>query len=133
MHPLESAVRVKGSPEFSKSELVGILSFRLRVMSVSDAKRAIEEWVEEGLLEEDGDTLRVKENALVGLGKAEGLFEEMLSHVASSLGFDTEELLDELEDFSKRYGSLDKKLVLYLFGVEKGVDMERFRDRLELE
>ncbi|ASJ03115.1 hypothetical protein A3L09_07545 [Thermococcus profundus] len=133
MHPIKSAVTVKGSGEFSRSELVGILAFKLRLMSVSEAKRSIEEWLNKGLLEADGDTLKVRLEFLNRTKESEDLFEEMVSHVASALEWERADLLEALDEFSKRYGNLDKKLVLYLFGLEKGVNMEKFKDRLELE
>ncbi len=32
----------------------------------------------------------------------------------------------------ERYGDLDERVLAYLFGMDKGVDMSRFRERLEL-
>lgn len=133
MHPLEEVLKVRGSREFSRSELVGLLSFTLKIMTVQEAKAAIERWIEQGILEERGDILIANEGALKEAGKKEDLFEEMLEYVSSSLGVEAEEILSELEEFSRRYGSLDKRLVLYLFGLDKGLDMSRFRDRLEIE
>ncbi|EEB73338.1 DUF2240 family protein [Thermococcus sp. AM4] len=133
MHPLESVLKVKGSGELSRSELVGLLTFKLRLMGVGEAKEAISKWIEEGLLIEEGDLLRINIEALARKEGEEDLFREMLSFVASQLGLDESEVLDELEEFSRRYGNLDRRLVLYLFGVEKGLDMSRFRDRLELD
>jgi len=132
VHPLESVLRVKGSGKFSKSELVGLLTFKLRIMSVGEAKEAISKWVEEGLLIEEGNLLRINLEALTQKEGEEDLFREMLSFVASQLGLDESEVLEELEKFSGRYGNLDRRLVLYLFGVEKGLDMSRFRERLEV-
>jgi len=133
VHPLESVLKVKGSGELSRSELVGLLTFKLRLMGVGEAKEAISKWIEEGLLIEEGDLLRINIEALARKEGEEDLFREMLSFVASQLGLDESEVLDELEEFSRRYGNLDRRLVLYLFGVEKGLDMSRFRDRLELD
>ena len=133
MHPLESALKVKGSGEFSRSELVGILTFRLRLMSVSEAKESISKWIEEGLLLEEGDVLRVNPEALAQTEGKEDIFQEMLSFLASKLGVEETELMEELEEFSKRYGNLDRRLVLYLFGIEKGVDMSPFQGRLDLD
>ena len=133
MHPLESAVRVKGSEEFSRSELIGILTFRLRLMSVGEAKESIKKWIDEGLLLEEGDVLRVNPRAFKKMKQEEDLFEEMLSFIASSLGVDESDIMESLEEFSKRYGNLDRRLLLYLFGLDKGLDMGRFRDRLNIE
>jgi hypothetical protein len=131
VHPLESAVKVKGSTEFTRSELVGLLSFTLRLMSPGEAKKAINEWVSQGILTEEGDTLRVNEKAFSRVHRKGVLFDEMLKYVSSSLGWDEEEVLAALNEFSARYGSLDQKLVLYLFAMEKGIDMSRFKDRLD--
>jgi len=133
VHPLESALKVKGSGEFSRSELIGILTFRLRLMSVSEAKEAISKWIEEGLLLEEGDVLKINFEALARTEGEEDLFREMLSFLASKLGVEETELIEELEEFSKRYGNLDKRLVLYLFGIEKGVDMSYFLEKLDLD
>ncbi|NJF24714.1 DUF2240 family protein [Thermococcus sp. Bubb.Bath] len=131
MHPLERAVKVKGSTEFTRSELVGLLSFTLRLMSPGEAKKAIEEWLSQGILTEEGDTLKVNEEAFSGVRREGSLFDEMLEYVSSSLGWEDGEVLSALDEFSGRYGSLDRKLVLYLFAMEKGIDMSRFKDRLD--
>ncbi len=131
MHPLESAVKVKGSTEFTRSELVGLLSFTLRLMSPGEAKKVIEEWISRGILIEEGDILRVNEGISSEVHREGSLFDKMLEYVSSSLGWDKEEVLTALDEFSSRYGSLDRKLVLYLFALEKGIDMSRFRDRLD--
>jgi hypothetical protein len=133
VHPLRKVLRIKGSREFSRSELVGLLSFTLKLMSVREAKAAIEEWIGEGILEERGEVLVVNEEALSESKKKEDLFEEMVDYISSSLGIEREELISELERFAERYGYIDKRLVLYLLGLDKGLDMSRFRDRLELE
>jgi len=133
MHPLREAIHVKGSPEFTRAELVGILSFRLRLMSASEAKRAITEWIESGLLaEDDSGRVIVVEEALEAEEGREDVFEEMLRYVVSSLGWEREEVLEAVEDLAVRYGDINRKLALYLLGVEKGLNMERFRDKLEL-
>ena len=131
MHPLESAVKVKGSKEFTWSELVGLLSFTLRLMSPREAKKAIEEWISQGIIIEEGDTLKVNEGIFSKVRREGSLFDEMLEYVSSSLGWGEGEVLSALDEFSVRYGSLDRKLVLYLFALEKGIDMSRFKDRLD--
>ncbi|ASJ00619.1 DUF2240 family protein [Thermococcus gorgonarius] len=133
MHPLKKAISVKGSKEFSRNELVGLLAFTLRIMSVKEAKESIDRWIKQGLLEEREGVLLVKDEALDEAIKSEDLFEEMIEFVSSSLGLERDELMAELKEFSKRYGNLDRKLVLYLFGLDKGLDMSKFRDRLSLE
>ncbi|WP_456366313.1 hypothetical protein [Thermococcus sp.] len=129
MHPLESAMKVKGGNRFSRRELIGLLSFTLRLMSPSEAKTSIGKWIEEGLLvEEKGELVVVEEK----LGEAQDVFEEMLDYVSSQLGWSKEETLEEAERLSERYGNLDVKLLLYLLGLDRGLDMSAFRDRLEL-
>ncbi|WP_297506434.1 DUF2240 family protein [Thermococcus sp.] len=132
MHPLEEAVKVKGSPEFTRSELIGILSFRLRKMSPSEAKKAIAEWIEEGLLEEREGRLIVKAEALEREESGERLLGEMVSHIARSLGWSELEVVEGIKTLKKRYGDLDERILAYLFGMEKGVDMSKFRERLEV-
>nr|WP_297500243.1 DUF2240 family protein [Thermococcus sp.] len=132
MHPLEEAVKVKGSHEFTRSELVGILSFRLRRMSPAEAKKAIGGWVEEGLLEEREGKLVVRLEALEMEGSGERLLGEMISHIAHSLGWSELEVVEGIRGLKKRYGNLDERILAYLFGMEKGVDMSRFRERLEV-
>ncbi|WP_010478205.1 DUF2240 family protein [Thermococcus zilligii] len=133
MHPLRKAISVKGSREFSRNELVGLLAFTLRIMSVKEAKESVDAWIKQGLIEEREGVLLVKEEALDETTKGEDLFGEMAQFVSSSLGLGRDELMTELEEFSKRYGNLDRKLVLYLFGLDRGLDMSKFRDRLSLE
>ena len=132
MHPLEEAVKVKGSLEFTRSELIGILSFRLRKMSPSEAKKAIAEWTEEGLLEERDGRLIVKTEALEREESGERLLGEMVSHIARSLGWSELEVIEGIKALKKRYGDLDERILAYLFGMEKGVDMSKFRERLEV-
>nr|WP_297465944.1 DUF2240 family protein [Thermococcus sp.] len=132
MHPLEEAVRVKGSGEFTRSELVGILSFRLGRMSPSEARRSIEEWIAEGLLEERDGLLVVRMEALEEERKNEKLLGEMISHIARALGWTELEVLEGVKALRERYGDLDERILAYLFGLEKGVDMSRFRNRLEV-
>lgn len=129
MHPLESAMKVKGGNRFTRRELIGLLSFTLRLMSPSEAKTSIKKWIEEGLLVEDrGELVVVVEK----LGEAPDIFGEMLDYVSSQLGWSKEETLEEVERLSERYGNLDVKLLLYLLGLDRGLDMSAFRDRLEL-
>ncbi|WP_048149202.1 DUF2240 family protein [Palaeococcus ferrophilus] len=128
MEVLKDAVTLKGSNEFQKRELVAILSFRLKAMTPAEAKELIAKAVEKGVIEERDDLL------VVHAERAEGpvdVFDEMVEHIARSLGWSAEDVLEELEEFSKRYGALDRKLVLYLLGVEKGVDMSGFKERLD--
>ncbi len=132
MHPLKRAVDYKGSTEFTRSELVGILSFSLRIMGVREAKEFVNEAIEKGLLLERDGKLVVNEPALEE-EKSEGdLFEEMVGHIAKSLGWEREDVLDGINSMRQRYGDLDRKVLAYLFGMDKGVDMSRFRERLEL-
>lgn len=130
MHPLEEAIKIKGSPEFTRSELVGILSFRLRRMSPTEAKKAIEEWIEEGLLEERDGKLLVVIEKLEEKKEAGSLLGEMVSYIARSLGWSELEVLEGIKKMRERYGDLDEAILAYLFGMEKGVDMSNFRDRL---
>lgn len=132
MHPLEEAVQVKGSTEFTRSELVGILTFRLRRFSVSEAKELIEEWLEEGLLEEREGKLHVKIEALEKTEKPEDLLGEMVVHIARSLGWSEMEVMEGIKALRERYGDLDERILAYLFGLEKGVDMSKFRDRIDV-
>lgn len=128
MEILKDAVTLKGSKEFQKRELVAILSFKLKAMTPTEAKKLIEKAIEKGVIEERGDLL------VVHTERAEGpveVFDEMVEHIARSLGWSAEDVLEELEEFSRRYGALDRKLVLYLLGVEKGVDMSVFKERLD--
>jgi hypothetical protein len=132
MHPLEEAVKVKGSTEFTRSELVGILSFRLRRMSPSEAKKAIQEWLEEGLLEEREGRLVVVLERLESGYERERLLGEMVAYIARSLGWTELEVMEGIKELKERYGDLDERILAYLFGMEKGINMERFRDRLNL-
>ncbi len=132
MHPLKEAVEVKGSTEFTRSELVGILSFRLRRFSVSEAKELIKEWLEKGLLEERDGKLYVNLEALDDVERPENLLGEMVVHIARSLGWTELEVMEGIKALRERYGDLDERILAYLFGLEKGVDMSRFKDRLEV-
>ena len=132
MHPLKRAVDYKGSTEFTRSELVGILSFSLRIMGVKEAKEFIAGAVKSGLLIERDGKLVVNEAALEEERKGGDLFEEMVEHIAGSLGWEREDVVEGINAMRERYGDLDKKVLAYLFGMDRGVDMARFRERLEL-
>ncbi len=132
MHPLEEAVKVKGSTEFTRSELIGILSFTLRRMSPGEAKKAIEEWLENGLLEERGEKLVVVLDALEAEASGEKLLGEMVAYIARSLGWSELEVMEGIKALRARYGDLDERILAYLFGLEKGVDMSKFRDRIDV-
>jgi len=131
MHPLKEAVQVKGSAEFTRGELVGILSFRLRRFSVSEAKEAIERWLEEGLLEERDGKLYARVDALKE-EKPENLLGEMVVYIARQLGWTELEVMEGIKALRERYGDLDERILAYLFGLEKGVDMSRFKDRIDV-
>jgi hypothetical protein len=130
MHPLEEAVKVKGSTDFTRSELVGVLSFKLRKMSPSEAKKAIEEWLEEGLLEEREGKLFVVIEKLKEKEEAGSLLGEMVTYIARSLGWSELEVVEGVKKMRERYGDLDEVILAYLFGMENGVDMSKFRERL---
>ena len=132
MHPIKRAVEYKGSLEFTRSELVGILAFSLRLMDVKAAKELIENSLKSGLLEEREGKLVVNENLLEAEQESEDLFNEMVGYIASSLGWEREEVLEGIRSMKERYGDLDEKVLAYLFGMDKGVDMSRFREKLEL-
>jgi len=132
VHPLKRAVDYKGSVEFTRSELVGILSFSLRIMGVREAKEFVNEAIERGLLIERNGKLVVDEEALEGERSVEDLFEEMVGHIAKSLGWEREDVIEGIDSMRSRYGDLDRKVLAYLFGMDRGVDMSRFRERLEL-
>lgn len=132
MHPLEEAVRVRGSTEFTKSELVGVLSFTLRKMPPGEVKKAIEEWLEKGLLEERGEKLVVVLEALETEASGEELLGEMVAYIARSLGWTELEVMEGIKALRERYGDLDERILAYLFGLDKEVDMSRFKDRLEV-
>ncbi len=54
----------------------------------------------------------------------------MVSYIARSLGWSELEVLEGIKKMRERYGDLDEAILAYLFGMEKGVDMSKFRDRL---
>jgi len=132
MHPLKRAVDYKGSAEFTRSELVGILSFSLRIMGVKEAKEFVNEAIKKGLLVEKDGKLIVNESVLEEERNVENLFEEMVEHIAKSLGWEHGDVLEGVNSMRERYGDLDRKILAYLFGLEKGVDMSKFRERLEV-
>ncbi len=132
MHPLKEAVEVKGSTEFTRSELVGILSFKLRRFSVGEAKERIKEWLEEGLLEEYNGVLVAKLDLLEEKERPENLLGEMVVYIARALGWTELEVMEGIKALRERYGDLDERVLAYLFGLEKGIDMSRFKDRLEV-
>ncbi|NJD99926.1 DUF2240 family protein [Thermococcus sp. LS1] len=132
MHPLKRAVEYKGSVEFTRSELVGIIAFSLRLMDIKATKELIEKSIESGLLEEREGKLVVNEALLEEEEASEDLFNEMVGYVAKSLGWEREEVLEGIKAMRERYGDLDEKVLAYLFGLDKGVDMSKFKDRLEL-
>ena len=132
MHPLESAITYKGSKEFTKSELIGILAFKLRILGVKEAKELIEMGLQSGLIMERNGLLIVNEEVLRGEIESEDLFNAMVKHVARSLGWDREDVLRELQSMRERYGDLDERVLVYLLGMDRGVDMSSFKDKLEV-
>nr|WP_206204396.1 DUF2240 family protein [Thermococcus sp. LS1] len=129
---MKRAVEYKGSVEFTRSELVGIIAFSLRLMDIKATKELIEKSIESGLLEEREGKLVVNEALLEEEEASEDLFNEMVGYVAKSLGWEREEVLEGIKAMRERYGDLDEKVLAYLFGLDKGVDMSKFKDRLEL-
>ncbi len=132
MHPLESAVTYKGSREFTRSELIGILAFKLRLMGVKEAKDLIERGLQSGLIEERDDHLVINEEILRSEIRSEDLFNAMVKHVARSLGWEMEDVLREIQSMRERYGDLDERVLVYLLGMDRGVDMSPFKDKLEV-
>jgi len=132
VHPIKRAIEYKGSSEFTRSELVGILAFSLRLMDVKSAKELIAKSLEEGLLEERGGLLVVNKAMLAEEEAEEDLFNEMVGYIAESLGWEREEVMEGIRSMRERYGNLDEAVLAYLFGMDKGVDMSRFKDRLDV-
>ncbi|AEC52671.1 hypothetical protein PNA2_1756 [Pyrococcus sp. NA2] len=129
---LLEAVKVKGDYVFSsKSELIGILAFKLNIMSVSEAKELIKEALEEGIIEEGPEGLVVHTDLIEEEEERKDLFGEMVEHIAKELNISELEVLEGIERLRERYGNLDKKILAYLYGLEKGVDMSRFKEELE--
>jgi len=129
---LKDAVLFKGSNEFMKQELIGILVFKLRIMEVKEAKKLIDDAIEKGVIEVIGDKFVINTERLEEEEEKIDVFNEMLSYIAKELGWSEFEILEELKEFSKRYGDLDKRIVLYLYGLDKGLNMFKFRDKLDL-
>ncbi|MFA4662520.1 DUF2240 family protein [Pyrococcus kukulkanii] len=130
--PLLEAVKLKGDEVFQgKSELIGILTFKLGIMGVSEAKQLISEAIEEGVVEETLEGLIVHTDLIEEEEEKRDVFGEMVEYIAKQLGVTELEVLEEVEKLRERYGNLDKKILAYLYGLEKGVDMSRFKDELE--
>ncbi|AFL94890.1 hypothetical protein CL1_0685 [Thermococcus cleftensis] len=132
MNPLKRAVEYKGSAEFSRAELVGILAFSLRLMDVKAAKKLIAEGIEGGVIEERNGKLIVRTELLEESEQPQNMLGEMVVHIARTLGWTEIEVMEGIKAMRERYGDLDERILAYLFGMEKGVDMSRFKDRLEL-
>ncbi|WP_456453489.1 DUF2240 family protein [Thermococcus sp.] len=129
---LRNAILYKGSNEFNKQELIGILVFTLKLMDVKSAKELIERGLKSGVIEERNGVLVINEELLEGEEKRECLRDEMASYIARVLGWSAEDVLEEAGKLRERYGELDEKILVYLFGMDKGIDMSRFKDRLEV-
>ncbi|WP_461864364.1 DUF2240 family protein [Thermococcus sp.] len=129
---LRNAILYKGSNEFNKQELIGILVFTLKLMDVKSAKELIEKGIESGVIEERDGVLVINEELLESEEKKECLRDEMASYIARLLGWTEQDVLEEARKLKQRYGELDEKILVYLFGMDKGVDMSRFKDRLEV-
>jgi len=129
---LKNAIIYKGSNEFTKQELIGILVVKLRLMSVKDAKELINNAITRGIIKEKEGKLIIDEELLEREEKEEDLFAKMISYIARKLGWSEFEVIDDIKKFSERYGSLDKKIVAYLYGIDKGIDMSKFKDKLEV-
>ncbi len=132
MKSLRNAILYKGSSEFNKQELIGILVFTLKLMDVKSAKELIEKGIESGVIEERDGILVINEELLESEEKKECLRDEMASYIARLLGWTEQDVLEEARKLKQRYGELDEKILVYLFGMDKGVDMSRFKDRLEV-
>nr|WP_206204991.1 MULTISPECIES: DUF2240 family protein [unclassified Thermococcus] len=129
---LKNAILYKGSNEFTKQELIGILVVKLRLMGVKEAKGLIEEALEKGIIEEKDGKLIINEEILEKEESEEDLFTKMVAYIARKLGWTEFEVLEDIKKFSERYGSLDKRIVAYLYGIDKGIDMSEFKDKLEV-
>jgi len=130
--PLLEAVKVKGDNIFSsRSEIIGILAFKLGAMSVSEAKELIKEGIEEGIIEESEEGLIVKVNLIEEEEKKRDIFGEIVEYLAKELNLTELEVMEEIKRLEERYGNLDKKLLAYLYGLEKGLDMSKFKEELE--
>ncbi|MDK2869306.1 MAG: hypothetical protein PWP39_541 [Pyrococcus sp.] len=132
--PLLQAIKVKGDNVFSsRSELVGILAFNLGILTVGEAKELIEEAIKKGIIEETSEGLIVHEDAIIEKESKRDIFGEIVEYLARELRLSEIEVLEEIEKMKERYGNLDKKILAYLFGLSKGVNMEKFKDYLEDE
>ena len=132
MKELKNAILYKGSNEFTKQELIGILVIKLRLMSVKEAKELIKNALERGIIEEKEGKLVINEEILEKEEKEEDLFAKMVGYIARKLGWTEFEVLEDMKKFSERYGNLDKRIVAYLYGIDKGIDMSKFKDKLEV-
>ncbi|WP_457754045.1 DUF2240 family protein [Thermococcus sp.] len=132
MKELKNAILYKGSNEFTKQELIGILVVKLRLMSVKEAKELIENCIEKGIIKERDGKLIINEGILEKEEKEEDIFTKMIAYIARKLGWSEFEVLEDMKKFSERYGTLDKRIVAYLYGVDKGIDMSKFKDKLEV-
>jgi len=129
---LRNAILYKGSNEFNKQELIGILVFTLKLMDVKSAKELIERGIKSGVIVEKNGTLIINEGLLENEEKKECLRDEMASYIARALGWSVEDVIEEAGKLKERYGDLDEKILVYLFGMDKGVDMSKFKDKLEV-
>jgi len=129
---LKNAILYKGSNEFTKQELIGILVVKLRLMSVKEAKELIKNALERGIIKEKEGKLVINEEILEKEEREEDLFAKMVGYIARKLGWTEFEVLEDMKKFSERYGNLDKRIVAYLYGIDKGIDMSIFKDRLEV-
>ncbi|CAB49991.1 DUF2240 family protein [Pyrococcus abyssi] len=128
---LLEAVKVKGDSIFStKSELIGILAFKLGILSVGEAKDLVNKAISEGIIEETEEGLKVNVELIEEEEESKDIFGEMVEYIARQLGMSEIEVLEEIEKMKDRYGNLDKKVLAYLYGMEKGLDMEKFREDL---
>ncbi|HIP89562.1 MAG TPA: DUF2240 family protein [Thermococcus paralvinellae] len=132
MKELKNAILYKGSNEFTKQELIGILVVKLRLMSVKEAKELIKNALERGIIKEKEGKLVINEEILEKEEREEDLFAKMVGYIARKLGWTEFEVLEDMKKFSERYGNLDKRIVAYLYGIDKGIDMSIFKDRLEV-
>ena len=132
MKELKNAILYKGSNEFTKQELIGILVVKLRLMSVKKAKELIKNALERGIIKEKEGKLVINEEILEKKEREEDLFAKMVAYIARKLDWTEFEVLEDMKKFSERYGNLDKRIVAYLYGIDKGIDMSIFKDRLEV-
>jgi len=105
---------------------------KLGLMDYTEAKNLVEEAIKRGIIEQKGEKLIIREDVLKEEEKREDVFGEMVDYIAKNLGWSHLEVLEDLEKFSERYGNLDKKILAYLYGLDKGIDMSKFKDKLEV-